>query len=113
MEDYKWLVERLKYYGHTYAIGDNLGREIERTDEVMLSAAEVIERLVNQKNALLNELKGFCWCCKNVERLETKEGIPLFNCKYMGADKSSLYGRSGSGCRHWQWRGIQGGDKDA
>lgn len=72
-----------------------------------------IQSLLKERNALLNELKGFCWCCKNVERIDTKEGIPLYNCKYMGSDQSSLYGRSGSGCRHWQWRGIQGGDKDA
>nr|DAN00994.1 MAG TPA: hypothetical protein [Caudoviricetes sp.] len=43
--DYKELVERLKYYGTTYAIGDNLGREIIGTDELMLNAADAITDL--------------------------------------------------------------------
>lgn len=36
----KDLIDRLTYYGTTYAIGDNLGREIDGTDELMLEAAE-------------------------------------------------------------------------
>ncbi len=46
--DYKELVERLKYYGTTYAIGDNLGREIIGTDELMLNAADAITDLIEK-----------------------------------------------------------------
>ena len=46
--DYKGLIERLKYYGTTYAIGDSLGREIEGSDELMLGAANVIAELVRK-----------------------------------------------------------------
>lgn len=40
------LVEKLRYYANTYAIGDNLGREIEGTGELLFEAAEVIEKLI-------------------------------------------------------------------
>ena len=40
------LVEKLRYYANTYAIGDNLGREIEGTDELLFEAAEVIEKII-------------------------------------------------------------------
>ena len=44
--DYKELVARLRYYGTEYAIGNNLGREISGSDEVLLSAADAIEALM-------------------------------------------------------------------
>mgnify|MGYP000957584958 CR=1 FL=1 len=39
------LIGKLTYYGITYAIGDNLGREIQGTDELLLSAADAIAKL--------------------------------------------------------------------
>lgn len=57
--DYKELAERLKYYGTTYAIGDNLGREITGTDELMLNAAESITELLTENQALRNAANGF------------------------------------------------------
>lgn len=57
--DYKGLAERLKYYGTTYAIGDNLGREITGTDELMLNAAESITELLTENQALRNAANGF------------------------------------------------------
>lgn len=56
---YKKLAERLKYYGTTYAIGDNLGREITGTDELMLNAAESITELLTENQALRNAANGF------------------------------------------------------
>jgi len=39
------LIGRLTYYGTTYAIGDNLGHEIQGTGELLLQAADVIAKL--------------------------------------------------------------------
>lgn len=49
--DYKELIERLKYYGTTYATGDNLGREIDGSDELMLTAATALETLLAERDA--------------------------------------------------------------
>lgn len=57
--DYKELAERLKYYGTTYAIGDNLGREITGTDELMLNAAESITELLTENQVLRNAANSF------------------------------------------------------
>lgn len=40
------LIGRLRYYATTYAIGDNLGREIQGTDELLFEAADVIYELL-------------------------------------------------------------------
>lgn len=50
---YKELIERLKYYGTTYATGDNLGREIDGSDELMLEAATAIETMLVERDAAL------------------------------------------------------------
>lgn len=42
---YDDLTAKLKYYGTAYAIGDNLGHEIQGTGELMLEAADVLEFL--------------------------------------------------------------------
>lgn len=57
--DYKKLVESLKYYGTTYAVGDSLGREISGTDELMLNAAEAITDRLAENQALRNAANGF------------------------------------------------------
>lgn len=57
--DYKKLVESLKNYGTTYAVGDSLGREISGTDELMLNAAEAITDLLAENQALRNAANGF------------------------------------------------------
>lgn len=69
--DYNELVKRLEYYGHIYAIGDNLGREIQGSGELMIDAANAITKLLvkdeaiksasdidNQKPLTLDELKA-------------------------------------------------------
>ena len=56
MNNYKELIERLLYYGTEYAIGDNLGREIDGTGELLLEAKDAIETLT----AELAEENYFC-----------------------------------------------------
>lgn len=51
MNDYKELIERLLYYGTEYAIGDNLGQEIDGTGELLLEAKDAIETLTAQLTA--------------------------------------------------------------
>lgn len=43
--DIKELIDRIKYYGTSYAIGDNLGREIGGTDDLLMAAASALENL--------------------------------------------------------------------
>ena len=43
--DIEKLIEQLKYYGTTYAIGDNLGKEIDGSDELMLNAATALSTM--------------------------------------------------------------------
>ena len=55
--DYDKLIEQLKYYGTTYAIGDNLGKEIDGSDELMLDAATALSALQAENEKLRAELK--------------------------------------------------------
>ena len=41
----KELIDRIRYYGTSYAIGDNLGREIGGTDDLLMAAASALENL--------------------------------------------------------------------
>ena len=53
----KKLIEQLKYYGTTYAIGDNLGKEIDGSDELMLNAATALSTLQAENSRLRAELE--------------------------------------------------------
>ena len=72
--DIEKLIEQLKYYGTTYAIGDNLGKEIDGSDELMLNAAtalstlqaeneklrETVDKYATAARAIALHLKPFC-----------------------------------------------------
>ena len=55
--DIEKLIERLKYYGTTYAIGDNLGKEVDGSDELMLNAATALSTLQAENEKLRSELE--------------------------------------------------------
>ena len=55
--DIEKLIERLKYYGTTYAIGDNLGKEIDGSDELMLNAVTALSTLQAENEKLRAELE--------------------------------------------------------
>ena len=55
--DIEKLIEQLKYYGTTYAIGDNLGKEIDGSDELMLNAATALSTLQAENEKMRAELK--------------------------------------------------------
>ena len=55
--DSEKLIEQLKYYGTTYAIGDNLGKEIDGSDELMLNAATALSTLQAENEKLRAELE--------------------------------------------------------
>ena len=57
MMDIEKLIEQLKYYGTTYAIGDNLGKEIDGSDELMLDAATALSTLQAENEKLRAELE--------------------------------------------------------
>ena len=55
--DIEKLIERLKYYGTTYAIGDNLGKEVDGSDELMLNAATALSTLRAENEKMRAELE--------------------------------------------------------
>ena len=55
--DIEKLIEQLKYYGTTYAIGDNLGKEIDGSDELVLDAAITLSTLQDENERLRVELE--------------------------------------------------------
>lgn len=97
--DYKELIERLKYYGTTYAIGDNLGREINGSDDLMLTAATAIETLLAERDVAVEEMHGRCIKCNHfsVGFLD----YPCTDCRYEGGAND-----------HWKWRGPQKENKE-
>lgn len=44
------IVERLRYYATEYANGRSLGREIQGTDETMIAAADMLEKIAKQND---------------------------------------------------------------
>lgn len=55
--DIEKLIGRLKYYSTTYAIGDNLGREIQGTGELILNTVDAISTLQAENAQLRDELE--------------------------------------------------------
>ena len=81
--DIKKLIEQLKYYGTTYAIGDSLGREIEGSDELMLNAATALSTLQAENKELRAAVDN--WKKKYVET--NGKWIKAEN-KWAGLDKA-------------------------
>ena len=106
MTDYEKLIDGLKYYGNTYAIGDNLDRAIYGADELMLDAATAIETLIAERDAAIEELRGICWCCVHGKKwYKAPKWSNMVTCEHMkelGALACS--GRNVS-CKYWEWRG--------
>ena len=81
--DIEKLIEQLKYYGTTYAIGDNLGKEIDGSDELMLNAATALSTL----RAELEQVKAerdaaVSWAQKYTESID----MPCVACKHNTGD---------------------------
>ena len=80
------------------------GYELERS--VCESAADVIETLLAERDAAVEELRGLCWCCAHGKRWEN---APLWSnattCEHM--KEQGVLAHSGGKCKcpHWQWRG--------
>lgn len=81
--DIEKLIEQLKYYGTTYAIGDSLGREIEGSDELMLNAATALSTLQAENKELRAAVDN--WKKKYVET--NGKWIKAEN-KWAGLDKA-------------------------
>ena len=71
------LIEQLKYYGTTYAIGDNLGKEIDGSDELMLNAATALSTLQAENEKLGSELE-------RMKKIMRENGIMVIPSKYPG-----------------------------
>jgi hypothetical protein len=84
------LIEKLRYYANTYVIGDNLGREIEGTGELLFEATEVIEKIIAADVAPV--VRGR-WVRHNVDGTdmfgEPIEIVFACNCSVCGLDGRS------------------------
>ena len=75
--DIEKLIEQLKYYGTTYAIGDNLGKEIDGSDELMFNAATALSTLQAENEKLRAELE-------RMKEIMRYNGIMVIPSKYLG-----------------------------
>lgn len=98
--DYKELIEKLRYYGTTYATGDNLGREIDGSDSVMIDAATAIETLLAERDGLCDIIR------RKYPQSLNRECIHYYAC-YEDAIKNKKAGMGCLYCEKWEWRGIQ------
>lgn len=80
------VIRKLEYYGTTYAIGDNLGREIQGTEEIMFKSVE----LIKQQQAEINHFKDLAktnidayFSAKNeLEQLKAQQPVKCCECKF-------------------------------
>lgn len=61
---------------------------------------EQLELVKRQRDALMSEVAGHCWACKNAKPSEI--GRSLFTCEFLPS-----VGMIRSKCEHWEWRGVQ------
>lgn len=63
-------------------------------------AADTIETLLAERDALIEELRGICWCCAHGREWENGPGlIKMITCERL--KEIEFLTR----CPHWQWRG--------
>ena len=60
---------------------------------------EQLELVKRQRDALMSEVAGHCWACKNAKPSEI--GRSLFTCEFLPS-----VGMIRSKCEHWEWRGL-------
>ena len=80
--DIEKLIEQLKYYGTTYAIGDNLGKEIDGSDELMLDAATALSTL-QAENKRLNKIVCAIPTTPDSERTISQYDKEMSMCAYL------------------------------
>lgn len=92
--DYNKLTRRLRDYAEQYKSGSTLGRAIVGTEDVMFDAADAIEALLAERDALMKDAIR-CETCLHVKECCFNE-LRRIDCA-----------QSNRG--HWQWRGPQKG----
>lgn len=69
------------------------------------------ERLRKERDALMDELKGICWACKNQKPWKMSVTGDTVACEHLAArGVVAAGGRAGKNCEHWQWRGPEGSE---
>ena len=67
-----------------------------------------------ERDALIEELRGICWCCAHGRKWENAPGwSKMTTCEHL--KEIGVLARSGgkAKCPHWEWRGAKGGAIDA
>lgn len=120
MDNYKGLIERLHRYADFYnKLGGFSGASIEyeqAADAITALTAEnaqlraELEQVKRERDAAVEELRGFCWCCINGRKWDK---APVWSnmttCKHI-RERGALAvggGKGGRNCPHWQWHGPQ------
>lgn len=75
-------------------------------------AADIIETLLAERDAAVEDLSGMCWCCEHGRPWDISGELSrLTTCEYMTGNGVRAYaGRRP--CPHWEWRGPQAKRED-
>lgn len=77
-------------------------------------AADAIETLLEERDALIEELRGICWCCAHGRKWENAPGwSKMTTCEHLGEIGVLARGGGKTKCPYWEWRGAKGGAIDA
>lgn len=86
----------------------------EKGKDPLERAADVIETLLAERDVLIEELRGICWCCAHGRKWKNAPGwSKMTTCEHL--KEIGVLARSGgkTKCPHWEWRGAKGGAIDA
>lgn len=118
MNNYKELIERLRRHGLTNgsSLGLHMGIMDEAADALTALTEENVqlrielEQVKRERDAAVEELRGFCWCCVHGRKWDKAPvWSSMTTCKYI-RERGALAvggGKGGRNCPHWKWRGQQ------
>ena len=70
---------------------------------------ERLEKVERERKALLKEVNGFCWSCKNKKPSKVSHNLSI--CEFFPKSLGMIRAK----CEHWEWRGLckeNGGAED-
>lgn len=97
--DYKIYVNKLR---KAAAVLEKYRPGLTSMISAFYKCACIIETLLAERDAALNDLRGMCWCCINGQRWEKSKN--LVTCEHLKQQGILAAGGSRK-CEYWQWRG--------
>ena len=97
--NYKELIQRLKSQGSITFNTYTVGRDCK-------DAADVIETLLAERDAAVEDLRGICWCCAHGEKWgKAPKWSKMTTCEHMREQGARAISGGKRKCEHWKWRG--------